>query len=124
MATLAPYSAKRTAIAWPMPDVPPVTRTFLPFKPRMPSDTRAAAVMLMGIAPFHRIRGLIQRRFINRAAPMPVESATTAGCYIDLRIPDSCVPLERDASGALDCEPHADEAGRVIRPWPSRGFWQ
>jgi hypothetical protein len=25
--------AKRTAIAWPIPDVPPVTNTFLPFKP-------------------------------------------------------------------------------------------
>jgi len=37
MATLAPCSAKRTAIACPMPDVPPVTRTFLPSSPRMPS---------------------------------------------------------------------------------------
>src|SRR4051812_12122241 len=33
MATLAPYSANRTAIAWPMPELPPVTRTFLPASP-------------------------------------------------------------------------------------------
>ena len=37
MATLAPCSAKRTAIAWPMPELPPVTSTFLPFRPRMAS---------------------------------------------------------------------------------------
>src|SRR5215210_357563 len=37
MATLAPYSAKRTAIACPMPELPPVTRTFLPFSPGMAS---------------------------------------------------------------------------------------
>src|SRR3954469_6872008 len=33
MATFAPCSAKRTAIAWPMPDEPPVMRTFLPWTP-------------------------------------------------------------------------------------------
>src|SRR5436309_5211859 len=82
-----------------MPDVPPVTRTFFPFSPRMPSDTRAAAVMLMGVAPSIEVWGLIQRRFINRAAPMPVESAITAGCYIDLRNRDSRVPMDRDACG-------------------------
>src|SRR5206468_2689954 len=37
MATLAPCSAKRTAIAWPMPELPPVTSTFLPFRPGMAS---------------------------------------------------------------------------------------
>src|SRR5437773_1693970 len=35
MATLEPYSANRTAMAWPMPEVPPVTSTFLPFSPFM-----------------------------------------------------------------------------------------
>src|SRR5918999_6070139 len=35
MATLAPYSAKRTAMAWPMPEVPPVTSTFLSRSPRI-----------------------------------------------------------------------------------------
>src|SRR3954454_16324765 len=35
MATFAPYSAKRTAIAWPIPELPPVTSTFLPWSPRM-----------------------------------------------------------------------------------------
>ena len=37
MATLAPCSAKRTAIACPIPEVPPVTRTFLPFRPGIPA---------------------------------------------------------------------------------------
>src|SRR4051795_2382473 len=37
MATLAPCSAKRTAIACPMPEEPPVTRTFLPLRPGMAS---------------------------------------------------------------------------------------
>jgi hypothetical protein len=36
IATFAPYSAKRTAIAWPMPELPPVTSTFLPSMPRSP----------------------------------------------------------------------------------------
>src|SRR4051795_1011336 len=46
MATLAPNWAKRTAIAWPMPELPPVTRTFLPFSPGMASvgETVGAAV--------------------------------------------------------------------------------
>src|SRR3954452_15779125 len=46
MATLAPNWAKRTAIAWPMPELPPVTRTFLPFSPGMASagETMGAAV--------------------------------------------------------------------------------
>src|SRR3954447_16599531 len=46
MATLAPNWAKRTAIAWPMPELPPVTRTFLPFRPGMASvgETVGAAV--------------------------------------------------------------------------------
>src|SRR5918999_3501096 len=47
MATLAPYSAKRTAIAWPIPDVPPVTSTFLPFSPRMASLAAAGAVAVI-----------------------------------------------------------------------------
>src|SRR3954469_17989013 len=36
MATLAPCSAKRTAIACPIPDEPPVTRTFFRFRPGIP----------------------------------------------------------------------------------------
>src|SRR4051794_32437847 len=46
MATLAPNWAKRTAIAWPMPELPPVTRTFLSARPGMPSvgETVGAAV--------------------------------------------------------------------------------
>src|SRR5918996_5934237 len=36
MATLAPYSAKRTVIAWPIPELPPVTSTFLPSSPLRP----------------------------------------------------------------------------------------
>src|SRR3954471_22499685 len=36
MATFAPCSAKRTAIACPIPDEPPVTRTFFPVRPGMP----------------------------------------------------------------------------------------
>src|ERR671925_2156989 len=47
MATFAPYSAKRTAIAWPIPEVPPVTRTFLPFSPRMAAVAASGAVAVM-----------------------------------------------------------------------------
>src|SRR5919106_3899853 len=36
MARLAPCSAKRTAIACPIPDEPPVTRTFFAFTPGIP----------------------------------------------------------------------------------------
>jgi hypothetical protein len=37
MATFAPCSAKRTAIACPIPELPPVTSTFLPRSPGMES---------------------------------------------------------------------------------------
>src|SRR5918994_5835510 len=37
MATLAPCAAKRTAIACPIPDEPPVTSRFLPIRPGMPA---------------------------------------------------------------------------------------
>src|SRR3954451_7231820 len=43
MATLAPYCAKRTAIAWPIPELPPVTSTFLPSRPGR-SSARGSAV--------------------------------------------------------------------------------
>src|SRR5918995_4602986 len=39
MATLAPYSANRTAIAWPIPELPPGTSTFLPRRPGIASAT-------------------------------------------------------------------------------------
>ena len=44
----APYSANLTAIAWPMPDVPPVTSTPLPFKPGIASR-RAGVVAVADI---------------------------------------------------------------------------
>src|SRR6516162_7076710 len=50
MATFAPNSANFTAIAWPMPDVPPVTSTPLPFKPGIASR-RAGAVAVVDICP-------------------------------------------------------------------------
>ncbi len=47
MATLAPCSAKRTAIACPIPELPPVTRTFLPLRPGMASvRARVGAVAI------------------------------------------------------------------------------
>src|SRR3712207_1333702 len=48
MATLAPCSAKRTAIAWPMPELPPVTSTFLPRRPGMASVRASAGDTDMG----------------------------------------------------------------------------
>ena len=50
MATLAPCSAKRTAIAWPMPELPPVTRTFLPFRPGMASVRVTLGAVAMGVS--------------------------------------------------------------------------
>src|SRR5919108_5104622 len=47
MATFAPNSAKRTAIAWPIPEVPPVTRTFFPFSPRNWVRVGSGAVAVM-----------------------------------------------------------------------------
>ena len=38
IATFAPSSAKRMAMAWPMPELPPVTRTFFPRIPCMMSS--------------------------------------------------------------------------------------
>src|ERR671918_3020208 len=52
MATFAPCSAKRTAIACPIPDVPPVTRTFLPLSPRMPSRAAVDSIMVIAASPF------------------------------------------------------------------------
>src|SRR5688500_13847851 len=56
MATFAPCSAKRTAIAWPMPDVPPVTSTFLPLRPRMPSLAAVSSVVVMSAPPTVEMR--------------------------------------------------------------------
>src|ERR687891_621990 len=47
IATLAPNSANRTAIACPIPEVPPVTRTFLPFSPLSSSLVDSGAVTAM-----------------------------------------------------------------------------
>src|SRR3954451_8014359 len=53
MATLAPYSAKRTAMAWPMPELPPVTRTFLPARPgsRLVPGAAVGRGFVMVVAP-------------------------------------------------------------------------
>src|SRR3954462_5202922 len=56
MATFAPYSAKRTAIAWPMPELPPVTRTFLPSSPGM-ALTRSDVVAVSDISVAPRVAG-------------------------------------------------------------------
>src|SRR6516164_10761706 len=50
MATSAPYWAKRTAIACPIPDVPPVTRTPLPFRPGIGS-VRTGLVLVADMGP-------------------------------------------------------------------------
>src|SRR5262245_65458881 len=55
MATFAPYSAKRTAIAWPMPELPPVTSTFLPFSPRSPSVRAGLGAVAMSDLPLGRV---------------------------------------------------------------------
>jgi hypothetical protein len=52
MATLAPNSANRTAIAWPMPEVPPVTRTFFPLSPRNADLSTSGAVIVMVSSSF------------------------------------------------------------------------
>src|SRR3954447_12940955 len=96
MATLAPNWAKRTAIAWPMPELPPVTRTFLPARPGMPSvgETVGAAVDMgafslggrwlpplvrRGAGPLHRGWGrtvLVQTKL--HARPGPARSSQRA----------------------------------------------
>src|SRR5919197_2012854 len=73
MATLAPYSAKRTAIAWPMPELPPVTRTFLPFSPRRPSArVGLGAVAMWGVPP--RSGRCVRRAVPSRAAALRAAS--------------------------------------------------
>src|SRR6516225_2730619 len=71
MATFAPYSANLTAIACPMPDVPPVTSTPLPFKPGIASR-RAAVVAVADICPSSSSvwSGLVART----AAALPEDS--------------------------------------------------
>ncbi len=54
MATFAPYSAKRTAIACPMPELPPVTRTFFPSRPLRPEvrfSLRACSMPMLSRGP-------------------------------------------------------------------------
>src|SRR6266542_1081887 len=76
MPTLAPYSAKRTAIAWPIPEVPPVTRTFLPFSPRMPSLGVAGAVIVIASSWF-RARFEVVGRSVS-AGRCPLHAAPRA----------------------------------------------
>src|SRR3954454_13768702 len=52
MATLAPCAAKRTAIACPIPDEPPVTSRFLPFRPGIPTSARVASCGLVVVVQF------------------------------------------------------------------------
>src|SRR4051795_3087582 len=53
MATFAPCSAKATAMAWPMPELPPVTSTFLPSRPgsRLVPGAEEGRVLVMGMVP-------------------------------------------------------------------------
>src|SRR5436190_11551604 len=61
MATLAPYSANRMAIAWPIPELPPVIRTFLSSRPRRPLVLSAVA-MASDISPPSSVQGLGARQ--------------------------------------------------------------
>src|SRR3954447_14078438 len=67
MATLAPCAAKRTAIAWPMPDEPPVTSRFLPFRPGMPA-----------VGPFCETGSCLTRGLIHPPC-LPCNQDATAG---------------------------------------------
>src|SRR5688500_7184907 len=117
MATFAPCSAKRTAIAWPMPDVPPVTRTFLPSRPRMPSARGTGWVeVLMAPPSCGTVRSL--RR--GRNAPPP---GVTQGAVSGLQPGDVLPDLElTDHTGGVR------RLSDVVAGDPAlvhfyRGFW-
>src|ERR671936_1931247 len=110
MATLAPYSAKRTAIACPIPDVPPVTSTFFPFSPRMPSLVASGATAVIGSSlrrwsrcrTVSRRRGALHggcRRDLGAGAQLRLESAQRGeDCRRRKnRQPEVDEPVEHDA---------------------------
>src|SRR4051812_13950145 len=72
MATLAPSSAKRTAIACPMPELPPVTSTFLPWMPRKVSRAGAVVVSVAAIGSSPRSLVRVALSVPRRAAPLHV----------------------------------------------------
>src|SRR5919108_336089 len=73
MATLAPNWAKRTAMAWPIPELPPVTRTLRPFRPGMASVGEAVgAAVDMAFSPWQTMRAAVGQatpRGVTRPSP-------------------------------------------------------
>src|SRR3712207_6705420 len=59
MATLAPSSAKRIAIACPIPEVPPVTSPFLPWWPGKVSLAGALSVVAICVVSSLAVRALV-----------------------------------------------------------------
>src|SRR4051794_19260129 len=117
MATLAPNWAKRTAIAWPMPELPPATRTLRPFRPGMLSagDTVGAAV---DMGAFSLADGGCRRwsiRAPGRYTAQPNARFRVGRCLVQTKLHALVRPRARRAAATAAVANDAAAAGAAAR---------